>query len=386
MTHHSVFGWFVAVALCSVGVGGADAVDESPIAFQGAFVPFGLCMENMPPADQVAFSQEVGYTGLGLASLDGEVVKEFSQLPDVVNGTFRIVSALWWVGLDDPIDADGLDGILDDARGMGMAIWMVVDGPDKTNASKSKAVAKLVRVAERCQIKGVQLVLYPHIGTVFETAEEALELYDSLKRRGHPEVRISIHLCHELKAGNRDRIPSIVAKVAPYLALASISGADADTDEKGRDDWASAIMPLDQGTYDPRLFLRALVENHYDGPMELHTYNLKAPTDNDYDQHLEFSLATWKSWVSPPSANSLRGPATKAMHRLAYHFQPGKGWSVRHLPLSAQPRLFRLDGSEIRGIRSAGGEWLYPDRRGGMALLVVQSERTPSSRHLLLGF
>lgn len=385
MSHKSALGWFVAVVLISVRATGAGATADSTLAFKGPFVPFGLCMESMRPVDQVAYSQKVGFTGLGLAALDGDVVKEFSALPDVVGGTFRIVSALWWVGIDDPIDPAWLDDILDDARGMGMAIWMVVEGP-KTESSKAMALEKLAIVADRCQAKGVQLVLYPHIGTVFETAEEALDLYDSLERRGYPEVRISIHLCHELKAGNRDRIPSIVAKVAPYLALASISGADADTHDKGEDDWASAILPLDQGTYDPRLFLRALVANDYQGPMELHTYNLKAPTASDYDQHLESSLATWKSWVPDPPASSVRRPATKRSPPLVYRFEAGKGWRVRSIHPAARPRVFRLDGSEMVGARNAAGDWIFPAHRGEMAILAVDGDRSSPSRLLLPGF
>lgn len=386
MTHKSVLAWFVAMVLLSVGATSADASTDSSLAFKGPFVPFGLCMESMSPADQVALSKKIGYTGLGLASLDRDVVKEFSQLPDVVGGKFRIVSALWWVGLDDPIDVAWLDDILDDARKMGMAIWMVVEGPDKSESSKAMTVEKLAKVADRCQAKGVQLVLYPHIGTVFETAEEALELYDSLERRGYPNVRISIHLCHELKAGNRDRIVSIAAKVAPYLALASISGADADTDEQGGDFWASAIRPLNQGTYDARSFLRALVDNHYEGPMELHTYNLKTPTASDYDQHLESSLATWKSWVSDPPASSVRRPATKRDSPLACRFEADKSWHVRSIQPGARPRLFRVDGSEIAGTRNPVGDWIFPARRGEIAVLSMEGDRASSSRLLFPGF
>jgi len=386
MMHKSALGWCVALVLISFRAGGAGTTADSTIAFKGLFMPFALCMESMRPADQVAYSQGIGYAGLGLASLDGDVVKEFSTLPDVVSGKFRIVSSLWWVGVDDPIDTVWLDGVLDDARSMGMAIWMVTAGPDKTDSSKSKAVKMLAMAADRCKAKGVQLVLYPHIGTVFETAEEALALYDSLNRLGHPEVRISIHLCHELKAGSRDRLPSIVAKVAPYLALASISGADTDTYDKGDDDWASAIMPLNQGTYDARIFLRALVANHYEGPMELHTYNLKAPTASDYDQHLESSLAIWKSWVPDSPATATTRPTTKRSPPLAYHFVAGKGWVVRTLLPDARPRVFRLDGSEIPGAKDASGDWIFSAGRGEMAVLAVQGDVSPSSRLLLPGF
>jgi hypothetical protein len=143
-------------------------------------------------------------------------------------------------------------------------------------------------------------------------------------------------------------------------------------------------MPLNQGTYDARIFLRALVANNYEGPMELHTYNLKVPTASDYDQHLESSLATWKSWVPDPTAT--RPPTTKRPPPLAYHFVAGKGWSVRPLHPDARPRVFRLDGSEIPGTKDAAGDWIYSAGRGEIAVLAAQGDVSPSSILLLPGF
>ena len=275
---------------------------DSRIQLRGPFVPFGLCMSGMSAADQVAYCQKIGYRGLGLATMDAAMIGDFAKLPDVVSGKFRIYSVLWWYTYNDPIDLTWLDGILDDAKKMGMALWPVADwnGGDHAQAVKT-TVDNFKIIAKHCQDKGVQMVLYPHVGCVFETAEQALEIQQELAKAGYPDVKISIHLCHELKSNNQDRLAEIVKKVAPYLGLASVSGANADTYNDGNPDyWSTAIMPLDEGSYDVGPFLKSLADNGYAGPVELHTYALKDPSDAGYDQHLERSFAKYYQLVVPP--------------------------------------------------------------------------------------
>lgn len=280
----------------------ASAADPK-ISLKGDFVPFGMCMSSLSPANQVAMCQKIGYPGLGIADLSPSVVKAFSKVPAVASGAFRIHSALWWITINDTIDTVRFDGILDDAKKMDMAIWMVADGTDKRDTSKVKAVRLFHKAADRCKAKGVRLVIYPHLGCVVETADDALAMLDSLRRLGHPEVRMSIHLCHELKAGHRDSLPKIVKRAAPYLSLASVGGADDGTATDSTNQckacgyWSTAIMPLDRGTYDPRPYLQALSESGYGGPIEYHTYNLKRPEDTGYDNHLERTFAKWQTMV-----------------------------------------------------------------------------------------
>ncbi|MBK8804237.1 MAG: sugar phosphate isomerase/epimerase [Fibrobacteres bacterium] len=284
--------------LVLMGAASATCAAEPKIALKGDFVPFGLCMSSLSAAEQVAMCQRIGYRGLGLADLSPSVVKAFTKVPAVAAGTFRIHSALWWITVNDTIDTVRFDGILDDAKKMDMAVWMVADGTDKRDTSVRKAVRLFHKAADRCKAKGVRLVIYPHLGCVVETADEAVAMLDSLRRLGHSEVRMSIHLCHELKAGHRDSLTKIVKRVAPYLALASVGGADSNTaSETSLEYWSTAIMPLDRGTYDVRPYLQALSESGYAGAVEYHTYNLTRPEDADYDNHLERTYAKWQTLV-----------------------------------------------------------------------------------------
>lgn len=291
-TSARLFGLMLSLA-CRSG----EALDHDSIPLKGVFVPFGMCLTGMEPADQVRVTLRAGYSGLGIAAFDPGVIHRFAILPDVVSGKFRMESVLWWSAVDQPVDQPRLNSILPDAKGMDMAIWMMAMGRKSDPEALSMAVRKYAAVAEICRKAGVRLVVYPHAGTVIETVEESLDVLDSLRRLGHPEVKTSIHLCHELKAGNGDRLERIVAKSAPFLALATISGAEPGPLGYRQSNWDQLIQPLDRGSWDVRPFLLSLSRHGYAGPIELHTYNLKKPGAPDYDHHLERSLKRWRELV-----------------------------------------------------------------------------------------
>lgn len=285
---------------------GSDPFAGTRIALRSEFVPFGLCLSNsnwsMTAAAQIELCQSLGYNGYGLASFGSEgALRAFAVHPEVDSGRFRIHSALWWTDVATVFNWPDIDKRLDQAASMDMAIWMVVAGA-KNAANIEIAYANIKTAAQHCAAKKAKLVLYPHEGTTFVSAEEAQAFLRRL--RADPElsgpekacVSISVHLCHELKAGNGSRIAAVVAAVAPDCTLASVNGAEADTRSRGG--WTTGIRPLDQGNYDVRPFLQALADAGYTGPMEYHTYNLPDPR---HDDHLERTLLRWRQLVAPPA-------------------------------------------------------------------------------------
>lgn len=285
---------------------GTDPFAGTRIPLRCHFVPFGLCLSNKywtsTAAKQIAKCQSAGYTGYGLASFGSAGgLKPFADHPDVASGRFRIYSALWWIDFKRPVDWPAVDLSLVQAARMDMAVWMVL-GATKSAADVAAAYEQLRLAAQHCHAAGVPLVLYPHQGTTYATAEQSLAVL--LQLRADPSVApaasanvsLSLHLSHELKAGNGARIAEVVALTAPYCTLASVSGAESDTRTRGN--WETGIRPLDQGDYDVRPFLQALATAGYTGPMEYHTYNLPDPADDD---HLERTLIRWRQLVAPPA-------------------------------------------------------------------------------------
>ena len=279
-----------------LGACGGGEIDKR-IPLKSHFVPFGLCMSwdgrdgrstwATTPLEQIALSQQAGYSGLGIEQTSPEGLKAFADHADVASGAFRIYSMLWWATAGQTLNETWLDGVLTQAARMNMALWVVVGG-EKNATQIDAAVTLLEAVASRCRTYAVQLVLYPHSGTTFVCAEEALVIRDRLSDLGYPEVKLSVHLCHEQLAGNRNRLPEVVAKVAPWLALATVNGSNGGGD----------FYPLGQGSFDPSGYLQALADHDYRGPMELHTWSLPDPR---LDDHLARSLAYWNTFMHRPA-------------------------------------------------------------------------------------
>jgi sugar phosphate isomerase/epimerase len=278
-----------AAAATAAASNAASSLTTPSGAALGPLVPFGLCMNNqkwqMSPEEQVALCLRDGFTGMALSGgdLSPARLKRFAENPEVASGRFRVYAALWWLPLDQEIDAAWLSATLTQAARMDMALWVVIDGK-KTKENVAAATDKLALIAAACAKAGTALVLYPHAGTTFTCAEEALPILLELRARGFATVTLSLHLCHEQSARTDKRIAEVAAKVAPYLSLVTVNGSNG----------GGSILPLGQGSYDPMPFIRALAAVGYSGPVVLHTYNLADPRKDD---HLARSLAAWGDYL-----------------------------------------------------------------------------------------
>lgn len=294
---------FLAV-LSAIALGGSDRFRSTdsrkpfpPIGLSRDPGVFAMCLSGMDPRDQVETLMGMGYREMAIESIDPAAMRAFLEVPAVASGGFRVVAAMMWTNARGPLpDSSSLEASFEAARKLGCAVWMVIDADDRKSSTVQEARRLIQSVADRASRRGVEFVLYPHGGTLVATAEEALAMVRSLDSPARESARISIHLCHEMVAGNGGRIEDVVRRTAPFAALATVSGADIDPSADGGD-WSRAIKPLDRGSYDVRPFLAALARFGYKGPVEIHTYGLPSPRSANYDHHLERSLAWWRSSV-----------------------------------------------------------------------------------------
>lgn len=253
--------------------------------------PFGVFnlrpFNELPAQEQVDLAMKSGYDGMmaSTSTMTPPLVRlrEFAAVPAVRDGKFKIYAILWQVGIGKPVDEAFLKAFIPICKELNAALWCNVVG---TPGEREITLAILKNVAEQCLAGGVQLVLYPHHACTFETAEESLEIWEKLK---HPEIKLSLHLCHELKAKNLDRIDAIVAKILPHLTLVSLNGVDTSAPILGKG-WDGIIIPLDQGDYDVRPFVASLVRQGYKGPILLHNFGFKSKPE----EYLPGSMARWR--------------------------------------------------------------------------------------------
>ncbi len=172
-----------------------------------------------------------------------------------------------------------LQGVLGRLSALRAKYWIIIYGPKDNEAA---ILALIRRLADEAKKHGVEPCLYPHAGSVMESAEEALVL---LKKADRPNLTLTVHLCHELRAGNGHRIEEVVRQAKPWLSLATISGADTAMRPNTRD-WSDAIKPLGEGDYDASRLLRVLAEVGYSGPIILHTFGLQKKPATHYAESL----------------------------------------------------------------------------------------------------
>lgn len=168
-------------------------------------------------------------------------------------------------------------------KGSDTVVWMTLR--DGKRGQQDKEAAQVVReIAGMAAESGLKVSIYPHAGFYVATAEDAVRV---VKQVDMPNVGVTINLCHELFAGNSERLAEVVKTAAPYLNLVSINGAS-PTPGKGPKAWDT--LPLGSGTFDTNAFLRLIRDSGYRGPIG-HQFFAVAGDDM---QKLTLASESWK--------------------------------------------------------------------------------------------
>lgn len=243
---------------------------------------YNFTLESRPPAEQVRLLEELGYAGVVMFYPGAEAFASFAAAPAVSQGRFKLYAVIFQLHFATAWSREEVDAMLATLAPQGTDAWVILTGPAGPSETMSAAVRELVEMATA---RGVRVVLYPHDGAAVETAEEAHALLEAV---GRPELKSSLHLSHELKAGHRDRLAEVISATAPGLVLASINGASREADAP---DWSEVIQPLDRGDLDVRdAYLLPLIRSGYKGPLLLHTFDIKEPPE----EHFRRSYETWE--------------------------------------------------------------------------------------------
>ena len=242
---------------------------------------------NWSPAQQAAVLKKLGYDGIGYTGTEN-----FTERQKAFQAQGLKIFNLYvpcYVDKPEPYDPQ-LKAALQQLQGTGMCLWLTVQGQSTNDA---RAVCIVREIADEAAAAGVRVALYPHKGFFVPTAEDALRILQQVDR---PNVGVTINLCHELMAGNADRIAGIIKTCAPHLFFVSINGADYSGG------WDKLIRPLDEGNFDVAGFLKLLGAAGYAGPIGLQCYNLKG----DPEENLKRSINAWHQLADRTNSNGNR--------------------------------------------------------------------------------
>ncbi|MEN8882522.1 MAG: hypothetical protein ABF263_09370 [Polaribacter sp.] len=273
---------------------------------------FGEGLANLSAKEQVEELSKYGFTGMTF-QIDNDDQIEFmkeviTEAAKVENFDLTSVFFRYNFELGDFLDKyeEVIDIIAE--KSPQTNFWLIFgrtnrSGFDYSFVDDAYVEGKLLTITEYAKSKNVGMTLYPHFNTFYEDAEQIIPVVNRVNASiGEPYLKISIHLCHELRAGNGERMDEVVENVGDLLAYVSISGADAvPNTSNNREFTASTLRLLYWGdesidpnqagndAYDITKFIKALKDNSYKGPVAMINFKL----DNALDDYLPKSIVKW---------------------------------------------------------------------------------------------
>ncbi|MEM7309097.1 MAG: TIM barrel protein [Planctomycetota bacterium] len=278
--------WLAGPVLLQLG--GADqlAVEQRPNHPPLVVYDFNL---DLGPAGNMDYLDSLGFSGLVTrvdVPADLPKLSAYAQHVETVPG-FDLLAYVSY-DFDFPPSSQIWRLALPTLAQVGAPLWVIVRG-----APSSTALRELLEeMAIESQAAGVETVIYPHWGTDIESADEAAALIGDI---GHPNLKSSLHTCHEIRIGNQYALDTVAAQHAQASSLVTIAGAENGAYAGPFSvlvDWSDAILPLDQGDFSLLPFLQALHDADYDRPVVLHTFGI-----TDDPGHLERSLEEYAAYL-----------------------------------------------------------------------------------------
>jgi sugar phosphate isomerase/epimerase len=248
-------------------------------------------LENLPPATQIKLLKDNGFDGITLRMAKAEHVQQYMEFAKIVDKTddFKIYSVFVRYNFDATLeDQNRWKTVVDLIQDKGIDLWFIFGKPiEGVNDEQVEGILR--NVVNYSASKKVPVTLYPHSWCYFYSAEQSLPM---VKKINHPNLKLALHTCHELKAGNAGRLDEVVYNVQDYLSFITIAGASKVTDMTSKRSMdKTTIQPLEDSAYDFAPFLKALKKVNFKGPVGYINFKFdKAPED-----YLPKSLATWKT-------------------------------------------------------------------------------------------
>jgi sugar phosphate isomerase/epimerase len=253
-------------------------------------------LEKRSPQEQIQLLEKYGYEGIVLKSEkpeDFNNIDEFIRL-DETNPKIKITAIFERYNFNDPEERkERWKKVADKISSRKIQLW-VIFGKKMEGITDDFIEKKLEEITKYCAQKDVEVILYPHSDCYISSAEEALPFVEKINK---PNLKLALHLYHEIRAGNGTRIAEVFEKVKHRLGAVTLAGTDvvADyTNSKTRD--TSTIKPLGFGNFDLTNFINPLRKSKYDGTVAFMNFGITESPD----VYLPRSLTEWNRLLSIP--------------------------------------------------------------------------------------
>ncbi|SNR43632.1 Sugar phosphate isomerase/epimerase [Lutibacter agarilyticus] len=246
-------------------------------------------LENLTPQAQINTLKSIGYDGISLRMAKEEHIAQLNEFIQLADNTsdFKIYSVFVRYNFNDSEqDRNRWKKVVDSITDKNIALWFIF-GKKEVGINDEQVENILRNVVNYSASKKVPVTLYPHSWCYFYSAEQSLPMVEKIN---HPNLKLALHTCHELKAGNGNRLDEVVINVKDYLSFVTIAGASKKMDTTSRRSMDnSTIMPLEDGDFDYAPFFKALKTINYKKPVGYINFGF----EKEPEQYLPESLEEW---------------------------------------------------------------------------------------------
>jgi len=281
----------ISFTICvSAGAAGIDKKNASKSGWSLAAYNFGS-LGKLSPEAQIDLLKKTGYKGIILSC---ETKEDFQNLDKYIEKAekikdFKIDAVFERYNFTDSSERkERWRKVVDKISGNGTQLWIIF-GKKVEGMTDGFIEEKLREIVSYSALKGVQVVLYPHSKCYIASAEEALPFIEKI---GHPNLKLAVHLCHEIRAGNGSRMEQVFERVKDPIGAVTLAGTDSVADfsaPKLMD--SSTIKPLGQGNYDFNLFIEPLRNSGYKGVVGFINFKI----EEDPETYLDASMKVWRT-------------------------------------------------------------------------------------------
>ena len=275
--------------------------------------------------EQVNMLQRYGYSGMAVDIGNAEKLADFDRYRSAAKKIekFKIYTAFYRFSFDENegFKKDWMQ-VVDKLAGTGTDLWLIT-GEKKVGLTPELLEKEIRAVVDYADSKSLKVTLYPHSKNVIATAEEALVYVKKINR---PNFDLAVHTCHEIRAGNANRIEEVLEKVKDYLGYVTIAGADniPNLSTNGGEWESSTLKPLYRGNFDLTRVLKKLRSLDYKGSIGFINHRITETPDS----YLPLSKTTYDKWIQ--DLNALPSQPFDAPDQCTWH-APSKSWFVSNL-------------------------------------------------------
>jgi sugar lactone lactonase YvrE len=309
--------------LCAALVGSAESRESFRYDWPLYIYNFGG-LDKYSVEEQVKMLHDYGYAGMAVDIADEAKQKQFDQYHAAAKKLdgFKIYAAFYRFNYDEKTGfSRDWTQVVDRLAGTGTDLWLITGKPQDglTPEMLEKEIRALVDYAATKKLK---VTLYPHSKNIISTAEEALVYVEKINR---PNFDLAVHTCHEIRAGNADRIEEVLEKVKSHLGYVTIAGSDNVPNQISGSEWEySTLKPLYRGNFDLTRVLKKLRSLDYRGSIGFINHRIaEAP-----DIYLPLSKSTYDQWIA--GLNALPSQPFDAPDQCVWH-APSRTWFVSNL-------------------------------------------------------